>query len=139
MEKEENKKYLAIINLSTIILFIIFFIIPIVFFFLLDKKTEAGFGFVQIIFSIIIAFFVTFFLIWVKSFIVNRPYLGTILSLIALGLFEYGLFIKYRGPYTVTFAIIIALIVLIYTGFYFFKYRKSSKEIKVESFDDSLT
>ena len=129
MPEELNKSRFSV-GLTTIILAIIMLILPLVFFFLLSQKTEASFGFIQILFSIVFAIIVTLFLLWLKSFMKNRPYLGFIIGLIALGFSNYGLFFRYKGPYTKTFAIIGSLIVLVYLGFYLFKYRKQNILVK---------
>ena len=110
-------------------------IVPLAFFYLLSVKTAQlspgensyDFGLEEIIFSIIFAFLAVFFLLWLKSFMKTKPYLGIIVGLIALGGFSYSVFFKFKGPYTTTFVIITALIVLSYLGFYFIKYRNEER------------
>ena len=127
------------LNKKIITISIIFLVIPLTFFFLLSQKTEASFGFIQILFSVVFAIIVTLFLLWLKSFMKNRPYLGLIIGIIILGFSDYGLFFRYKGPYTTTFAIISTLIVLIYLGFYFFKYREQNTQVKgKDEFDGNL-
>ena len=136
MQKEETKPGF-IPSIMTIVLFIIMLVIPIVFFVLLDNVTNAGFGIKEILFSIAFAIATTLFLTWIKSFMKNRPYLGLIIGLIILVSFEYSIFLKYIGPYTTTFAIITGLIILIYFGYYFLKFKKENNI--PEGFDDSLS
>ena len=131
MVKEEVKQRRLIPSLSTIIITILMLIIPLVFFYLLSVKTAqlspgenpSEFGLEEILFSIIFAFLSVSFLLWLKSFIKIKPYLGLIVGLVALGAFSYSVFFKFKGPYTTTFVILTGLIVLSYLGFCFFKYR----------------
>ena len=134
MVKEEVKQRRLIPSLSTIIISIVMLIIPLAFFYLLDIETSANlspgneslneFGLEEILFSIIFAFLSVSFLLWLKSFIKIKPYLGLIVGLVALGAFSYSVFFKFKGPYTTTFVILTGLIVLSYLGFCFFKYKR---------------
>ena len=127
---KENPRFS--LGLTTIILTIIMLVIPLAFFLLLDQKTGVGFGLAEIFFSIVFAILTTIFLLWIRSFMRTRPYLGFIIGLIVLMAFEYGLFLRYVGPYTTTFAMITSLIVLVYFGIFFFKYRKENNNTQIK-------
>lgn len=135
-EKGERKSQKFSGSLLTILLFAVMLIIPLAFFFLLDQKTGSGFGLVEIFFSLVFAVVTTSFLLWVKSFMMTRPYLGLIIGLVVLIAFEYGLFLRYWGPRTTIFAIIMALVVIVYLGIYFLRFRKMN--FKPEEFNDNL-
>jgi len=120
--KEKNNKFFSIQN---IILFIVMLAIPLTFFFFLKSETGSSFGSAELIVSIMLGIFSTLFLIWVKSVIFKNPYLGAIIGVTALAVFEYSLFYKYEGAYTMTFVIVGTLIVLAYLGYYFLKYKNS--------------
>jgi len=141
MEKEETEivKPRLFPRTSTFILFAVLLVIPLAFYFLLDQQTGAGFGFIEILFSIAVALFSLGFLVWLKFFMKSRPYLGLIIGLIALISLAYSIFLKYKGPYTNTFLIVSSVVVLIYIGIYFIKFRKANKLLQGKSgFDDSL-
>lgn len=123
--KDSKKK---IVNLESCILFFIFLAIAIVFYITLRnvKPAVVEFGIVQIIFSVIFAFFVTAILIWVKNITETNPYLGVACGIITVVLLEYGFYLRYRGFYSRMFMIFAGIVVLIYLGKNFFKYRKSS-------------
>ncbi len=119
--KREERNYLQVIGISTIILFIMMIIIPIAFFYLLSSSVpEESFGMSEIVFSLIFGILTTSFLFWTKSISNSNPYLGTIIGVLALVSLEYALFIRYSGGYTITFAIISGIVVLIYLGMNFF-------------------
>ena len=125
MEKEVTKeKSRFSLGLTTIILTIIMLVTPLAFFFLLNQKTGESFGLAEIFSSIAFAIITTTFLVWIRSFMRTRPYLGSIIGLVVLMVFEYALFLRYSGPYTTTFAIVTGVVILIYFGISFFKYRK---------------
>ena len=128
------------IGLTAIIILVIFLIIPLAFFLLLNSKTGSGFGLKEISFSIVIAIVATLFLLWNKNFMENRPYIGLIIGLVVLVLVEYSLFFRFKGPTTITFAIIIALVVITFLGFFFFKFKKRELASKnsEEEFNDNL-
>jgi hypothetical protein len=133
MEKEVKK---SIVKTPTVILAIVMLAIPLAFFALLNSITQSGFGIREILFSLALAAISTTFLVWTKSVIIKNPYLGLAIGIGTLIAFEYGLFIKFKGPYTITFAILTALIIAAYLGFYFIKFRK--KEKMTQDFNDSL-
>jgi hypothetical protein len=136
---EERSRFA--ITLSTVIIGIIFLILPLGFFYLLGSQVslapglgkDNAFGMAEILFSIIISLIAVSFLVWVRNYMENRPYLGLIIGILGLGIFEYGLFIRYSGPYTNTFAIIVAIIIFVYLGFFFFKFRKNAPQVKEEN------
>lgn len=104
-------------ELTTIILATSFLVISISFFYLLSVKADTGFGFAQIIFSIIVTIFATLLFRWLKFFMTKSPYLGLIIGFIILGSAIYSLRLKFQGTYTNIFSIIISVIVLAYLFF----------------------
>lgn len=144
MPKKEDKSDRAgkhfIFNYTSLILLIVFLIIPLAFFFLLSTKIpEESFGVAEIAFSIIFAVLATAFLVWTKSLEMKNTYLGTIIGIIALGVLDYALFIRYKGPYTTTFAIISSVIVLIFLGINFVKGLKNKQKDEEEYYEDNPT
>jgi hypothetical protein len=111
------------VGVTTIALLIIFLIIPLIFFYLLKSNTGADFSFKEIAWSIAISIVVTAFLIWDKSVIKNRPYLGLIIGIVVLATTSYGITYRFKGPTTTTFLIISAIIILFYLGKFFFRYK----------------
>ena len=134
LQPEGIAKFLPIIIIAVIML-----IIPLIFFILLDMRTNSGFGLSEILFSIVFSIIVTSFLVWMKSFMIARPYLGGLLGIAAILLTNYSLFLRFTGPYTLTFTIITDLIVVVYLGIYFFKYRQTSSQIKEDVEDTSIS
>lgn len=110
-------------NWITVLLFVFFLVLTIIFSFLLNQQTGNGFGITVILFDLGLTVVITLALTWVRSVMITNPYLG--LAIAALGLLAsiYSLFLKYQGPYTIAFASIAAVAVVIYTVVYFFKYR----------------
>lgn len=116
-KKKEMREKHPIFNYDSIILLVIFLAIPIAFFFLLAKNVpDKSFGLAEIGFSIAFSVLVASFLLWTRALSMKNAYLGAIIGLVALGAFEYSLFFKYKGPYTTTFSIITALVVIVYLG-----------------------
>jgi len=128
-EREMKKEKHFLINYTSLILLIIFLVIPLSFFLLLSINVQGkSFGLMEIAFSIISSVLITSFLSWNKRFTLKNPYLGTIMGLVVLAFLEYALFIKYSGPYTLSFAIISAMIVLGFLGMNFIKGLKAKRE-----------
>ncbi|MDP4039271.1 MAG: hypothetical protein Q8P57_01700 [Candidatus Pacearchaeota archaeon] len=115
------------IEVSTIILGILLLSISIIFFALLNAKTGSGFGFIQIIFSIVLVLAATVILAWVNFTMAKNKHLGLVVGLLIWCAFLYALFIKFRGPNTIVFAVILSLIVLTYLFFHFWKNKKNSE------------
>jgi hypothetical protein len=109
------------LGITTITLGILLLIVSIMFFYLLSSKTGADFGLTQIIFAITVALISTALLRWVKFFMTKNPYLGLVIGLLVLGSSIYSLRLKFIGPNTNTFSVIIALIVLAYLFIHFWK------------------
>ena len=120
---KRGKEPIFKLGITTAILFALMLILSILFFVLLDFKTNSGFGFSEILFSLILSLFATAFLLWVKSLMKNNVYLGLWIGLIVLASAEYSLFLKYSGRYTTLFGILSSLIILIYLLNHFFKNR----------------
>ncbi len=128
VKKEVKDSKEKIINLESVILFVMFLAIGIIFYISLGraKPNVAEFGIVQIIFSVVFAFFVTGILVWTKNITMTNPYLGSVCGMIAIVALEYGFYLGYRGFYSRIFMVAAGIVVLIYLGRNFFKYRKSS-------------
>ncbi len=111
------------IGLSTIIVGVVFIIIAEAFFYLLSKKTEAPFGFQEIIFGLIVAITITLFLLWTKFLMRSNRYLGAIIGIAGTGAMIYALRTQFRGPNTTVFIIISGLAALVYIFLHFWKSR----------------
>lgn len=123
------------IDVLAVVLFVVLLLIAIVFFVMLGSFTGEGFGFFEILFALTFAVFVSALLIWCKSIMLRNPYLGAsigVLSVIALG---YGFLTQFTGPKSITFMVITSIIILVYLGFYFFRYKDKEKMIPDE-FDE---
>ena len=123
------------IDFWALMLFVILLLIAIVFLVMLGSFTGEGFGFFEILYAVVFAVFVTALLVWCKSIMLRNPYLGAsmgVLSVIALG---YGFSTQFVGPKSIAFMIITTIIILVYLGFYFFKYKDKEKMIPDE-FDE---
>jgi len=118
---KRGKEPIFKLGITTVILFALMLILSVLFFVLLDFKTGKGFGFSEILFSLILSLFSTAFLLWIKSIMKNNIYLGLWLGLVVLASAEYALFLKYSGQYTTIFGIVSSLIILIYLLKHFYK------------------
>ncbi len=118
-------------------LLLIFLFVGLLFFILMNVKKPdiADFGISEILFSIAFAVFMTGFLLWAKAVSLSNPYLGFVIGLVGTGVLAYAFSLKYRGFYSTIFIIVTGLIVLVYLGINFFKYRKDERYIEGE-FDD---
>jgi cation transport ATPase len=141
MKKEKVEKRIAQEPLPqrhfpvlTIALFIVYLGLTLAFLFFLDAQKATGFGFMEIIASVIIAFVLSMIFSWCKSLERNNPYLGFLISIVVLALFFYGMSIYYKGIYTMSFLATGAVITLVYMAYYLIKYRilekREAKEIK---------
>ena len=153
MKKEATKKGEVkekLFGFSALILLVVFLVIGIVFFVSLsivkserdigrtsgvgtlspDNGKNFSFGLDEIIFAIVFALFMTGFLVWTKALIRKNAYFGTIIGLVGSIMIGYGFYLSYRGPYSTGFMIVTALVVLVYIGMNFFRYRKE------ESFEE---
>ena len=140
MKKEEKPR---LFNWTAIILFSAFLLIGIIFYVSLSivKSGENpvsangvvtlspqdikdfSFGIKEIIFAIVFALLMTGFLFWIKSITRKNAYLGAIIGLITCVILIYAFSIRYRGPYSTGFMIIVSLIVLIFLGINFWKFK----------------
>ena len=134
MEKKGELKMSLILFL---IVAVVMLAISLIFFVLLSYKADAEFGFKEILYSVVFAIVITFFLLWLRSFMLNRPYIGVVIGLIGIAAGIYGIFLRYRGPYTIAFVIFTSIIILVYVSYYFIKFRKKETETQ-EDFDDNL-
>ena len=141
-KKEERSNF---INWTGIILFGAFLIIGIMFYVSLsivksgenpastngvvtfspEEIIDFSFGIKEIIFSIVFAFLMAGFLIWVKSVIEKNAYLGAIIGVIATVVLCYAFSLRYRGFYSTVFMAIVGLIVLFFLGVNFWKFKKN--------------
>ncbi len=135
-------------GLSAIILFGIFLVIGIVFYVSLsiiksgekpvytnggvtlspDEKESFSFGLEEFIFAIVFALFMVGFLLWTKSMTSKNAYLGTLIGIIGAVILGYAFYLRYKGPYSILFMIVTSVVILIYIGMNFFRYRKEDYE-----------
>lgn len=100
-------------------------LLPLSFLITLSVKGQGSFGLSEISASLIIGVLSTLMLIWVKSLMFKNAYLGMIIGITALGIFEYSLFFRFSGNYTLSFAVLGSVIVLSFLGYHFIKSRKN--------------
>lgn len=142
MEKQKSKQnftpvsYISFFNLQNLILFAVFLIISAAFFWRLDSVLGVGFGFKEIIYSIVIGILITTFLIWIKSITKKSSYLGLSIGFMVLITFIVSVRTKYVGPNTTVFIIIFTLAFGGHIAWTFLKYLKNSE--KKEEFDDKI-
>lgn len=137
-ELKEEKHFLF--NYVSIIILVIFLIISLAFFFLLSQSIpEKSFGLTQIAFSLTFSILATIFLMWTKSLSKINDYLGTIIGLAVLGALEYALFVKYNGPYTLTFGIITGITVIIFLGINFIAALRNKISDSDDYYDENPT
>ena len=103
---------------------IIFLILPETFFYLLSEKTGSSFGLTQMAFGLILAIVITLFLGWVRIILRSNKYTGLFVSILGTTAMIYALMKKYQGPYTITFGIIGAILILGYAIMQFVKADK---------------
>lgn len=115
---------------STLALFVFFLLVIGLFLFFLDKKTDTGFGFVECAFALIAAVLLAALFAWIKLIMTKNPYLGLITGILIAVLLINALFIKYKGPYTMTFAGVGALGTVGYLMYHFFVYRGEDKRTR---------
>ncbi|MEK6859038.1 MAG: hypothetical protein AABX53_03975 [Nanoarchaeota archaeon] len=135
MKKESDSRDGSLISWlmpakSTVTLFVFFLLIVGLFLFFLDKKTGAGFGFVECAFALVAALLLAALFAWIKLIMEKNPYLGIISGILIAVLLTNALFIKYKGPYTMTFAGIGALGTVGYLMYHFFIYRVEDKRTR---------
>lgn len=126
MKKEERESFIRwlIPTRLTLALFGFYVVLIGLFLYLLDKVTSAGFGIKEIGFTLVAAFLLTAVLAWITITMRKNPYLGLIIGLVIMVLLTNALFIRYKGPYTLTFAAIGALGTVGYLIYSFFLARK---------------
>ena len=141
MKKEEGKERL--LSISTLILFGTFLLIGIVFYVSLsivksgqDIGVTNGavalspgsenfkFGLEETIFALVFGLFITGFLLWIKSAIKKNIYLGATMGIIGSIMIGYAFYLKYKGSYSTGFMVVTSLVILVYIGMNFFRYRK---------------
>ncbi len=141
MKKEEGKERLF--GVSTLILFGTFLIIGIVFYVSLSiikseqdisvtngavalspESENFKFGLEETIFALVFGLFMTGFLLWTKSAIKKNAYLGATIGIVSSIMIGYAFYLRYKGPYSTGFMIITSLVILVYIGMNFFRYRK---------------
>jgi membrane protein YdbS with pleckstrin-like domain len=118
----ERRKFL---NIETVILFILFLLIAIIFYILLSavRPDVAGFGIAEILFSLIFSIFTSGFLVWTKNLTKTNAYLGVLCGIIASVGLGYAFNLRYSGTYSTVFMILTGIVILIYLGRNFFKYK----------------
>ncbi len=136
-KKSIKEKSTSLFNLPNIILLVVFLIISLTFFILLNSQQGTGFGFSEIMFSIVFSIITTVFLLWIKTFIQKNSYLGSVVGFIILIVSVYALYLKYTGIYTIIFSIITSIIILVYLGYCFFKALSVKTKAKEVYYDDN--
>lgn len=150
LKREESDEKL--LDRGVIILFVVFLVIGIVFYVSLSiiksgdsrsgtggavltegEKGKFSFGIEEILFSLVFAFLMVGFLLWTKSISIKNAYLGSCIGLLGLGILAYAFYLRYRGPYSNVFMIATGLVVVVYLGINFFKYKKGDNK---EEFDE---
>lgn len=122
-EDDSDNKTFAVDKLTTITA-ISFVILAELFFYFLKIKTNADFGWVQIVFGIIIGLVMALFLVWIRFIMASNKYMGGLISVAGIIAVAYALTRKYQGTYTTIFLSIGILLALFYTFFYFIKSNK---------------
>jgi len=136
MQKEIIGKNSIISKTIVLILFVTFMVISLVFFVLKNSVVGAGFGYVEVLFSIAFGVFITGFLLWCRSVILRNPYLGLIIGIAGIIAMIYGFRLKYTGSYSIGFLVLTSLIGIVYLGFNFLKYKDKEKFI-LNEFDEN--
>ena len=93
-----------------------------------NSKEDFSFGWDEAIFSTVFAFFMVGFLTWTKSIIKKNAYFGVGIGVVGCVILGYAFYLNYRGFYSTGFMILTGLIVLVYLGMNFYKYRKENYE-----------
>lgn len=132
MKREEDTKRESFIrwlipSKLTICLFVFYVLVVGIFLYLLDVKTGAGFGIKEIAFAIVAAFLLAALVVWIEVVMRKNPYLGLIIGLVVVMLLVNALFIKFKGPYTTTFASIGGFGTIGHLIYHFFIYRKEAR------------
>jgi hypothetical protein len=102
------------------ILFAFYLALSIVFFVMLAQKTNAEFGAMEVVFSIGAAWLLALVFSWNRDLVLSNPYLGLGIGILGIIAIISGLFARYSGPYTLSFATIGALGTAIYLVIFFF-------------------
>jgi hypothetical protein len=102
------------------VLFAFYLVIAIVFFVMLAQKTNAEFGFMEVLFSIGMAWLLALIFSWNRDLVLSNPYLGLGIGILGIIAIISALFARYSGPYTLSFATIGALGTAIYLVVFFF-------------------
>jgi hypothetical protein len=151
MKKELVVEYVGRKRISkeTLILFGLFLIIGVVFYVSLgmvksgenvalseDEERNFSFGIREILTSVVFAFLITGFLLWVKSIMIKNAYLGGVIGIVGGFVMGYGFSRGYWGPYSIGFMIVTGLVVVANLGMNFVKFRSQDKSVPGE-FDDS--
>ena len=123
-DDDESSDQKKVLNFTTAVAGIILFILSEAFFYLLSSKTGVSFGLKQIFFALILAIVITLFLLWIRWIMFSNKYMGIFISIVATAGMYYGLTRKYSGPYTTTFGIIGAILILGYTIMQFIQASK---------------
>ena len=88
-----------------------------------DEKKDFSLNVKEILFAFAFAALMTGFLMWINSLMMKNPYMGFGAGIIEAGIIEYGFSLNYKGFYSTIFMIIGGLIVLIFLGNSFIKYK----------------
>ena len=136
MKKEIVKANPLISKTFIVVLFATFTVISLVFFILKNSVIGAGFGYVEILFSLAFGIFITGFLLWCRSIMLRNPYLGLIIGIAGIIALIYGFRLQYTGPYSIGFLVLTSLIGIVYLGYNFLKYKDKEKFIPDEFDED---
>ena len=88
-----------------------------------DEGKNFNFGIVEILSSVAFAFFMTGFLLWIKSIMKKNEYLGAIIGVLIAFVLGYAFSLRYRGYYSTGFVSAAGAVVFVYLSMNFFRYK----------------
>lgn len=118
IKQETSPHFLA--PWHTWLIFAVYLILTLLFFYMLGQKTKADFGFLEIIFSLGVAWLLTLIMGWIRTLVLSNPYLGLGIGVLTIIAFASAIFARYQGPYTLSFVTIGSLTTAIYLVIFFF-------------------
>lgn len=89
-----------------------------------ENVRDFSFGLEEILFAFAFAVLMTGFMLWTKSIMKKNVHLGLIIGLLGSIVIGYSFSLKYRGTYSTIFMIIVGLIIVVFLGMNYFKYKK---------------
>jgi hypothetical protein len=114
------------IGISTIIIGCLYLLLVQLFFFLLASQTQAvEYDANTIVFGLVVATVITAFLGWIHYMLSINRHLALVIGLMGIGIVIYSIFGRFKGPYTITFISVGAIVAFAYIIYH---YSKSEKE-----------